>query len=87
MGCRCRTVSNFSRGAAPTLWVGESGVTSSVLLLQSGQLLQQAVEFRIGDHRIIQDIIAVIVVIDLLPELFYPGDVLGGMFFLPWPAP
>ena len=69
----------FFQGRRPhPLGGGIRGHQLRVLLLQSGELLKQAVEFRVRDHRVIQDIVAVVVVIDLLPELFYPGqDVLG----------
>ena len=39
-----------------------------VLLLQIGELAKQAVVFRIADFRIVQDVVAPVVVLEFLPQ-------------------
>src|SRR5881397_2003512 len=63
IGWRWRTVSNFSSGAAPTRWVGESG---------------ERVELRVGDGGVVEHVVAMVVMLDVPPELLdLPPDVDG----------
>ena len=70
------------RGRAPDPLGGGIGRGQAVVFLQPGKFGHEAVELGIGDYRIIQYIVPVIVVIELFPELIHPGDHLrGNMLF------
>ena len=64
-------------GLAPTRWVGESGVTQvGVLRLEVAQLVQQRVVLGVGDLRVVEDVVAVVVVLELRAQLV---RALGGL--------
>ncbi len=56
----------------------------AVFLLQPLQFGQQPVILRVGDHRIIEDIITVVVIMELLPEFLDPGEHLRGCGLQVW---
>ena len=49
---------------------GVRGGQLRVLRLQGAQLLHQTVVLAVGDLRVVQGVVAVVVIVDLLPELF-----------------
>ena len=62
IGVSCRTVPSSSRGGPPTRWVGLSGVDQiGILLLDREQLALEHVELGVGDDRIVEHVVAVIV--------------------------
>ena len=70
MGARCATGANRSAGTSPTRWVGESGVMSSGnAVLERLELADHLVVLDVGDLGIVEDVIAVAVVVDVLAEL------------------
>ena len=64
----------FVQGRGPHPLGGGIRGGQAVFLLQALQLGKQPVVLRVRDHRVIQDVITVIVVMELVPELFDPGD-------------
>ena len=59
-----------SAGGAPTRWVGESGVTSSgCSVLERLELVEERVVGAVVDLGIVEDVVAVVVVLDQPPEL------------------
>ena len=61
MGRGCRTDTKESRGSAPTRWVGESGVTRSGRCSSIARISRiRASVFVVGDDRIVEDVIAVV---------------------------
>ncbi len=66
------------QGLGPDPLGGGIGRGQAVVFLQPGEFGHEAVELGIRDHRIIQHIVPVIVVIELFPELMHPGDHLRG---------
>ena len=70
IGARCSTFWNLSEGGPPTRRVGESSVASSgLLLLERLQLVEEAVVLGVRDLRVVEHVVAVVVVVELLPEL------------------
>ena len=57
------------RGAAPTRWVGESGVASSGSCSSSSELVEEPVELRVRDLRLVEDVVTVEVVVDQVAQL------------------
>jgi hypothetical protein len=57
------------RGCPPTRWVGESGVAAPDVRLQRLQLAKQPVVLGVRDLRIIEDVVAVVVVVQLAAQL------------------
>ena len=79
MGEECATLTKPSRGLPPTRCVGESGVISSgCSRLELLQLVHQLVEFGVADFRIVEHVIAVLVMANLVSEIFKLGlDIAG----------
>ena len=68
---RCTTTANFSLGAAPTRWVGESGVSSSgCSRLERLEPAHQGVVLGVGKLGIVEDVVEMVVTVDLLAQLF-----------------
>ena len=78
-----------SRGLPPTRCVGESGVISSGCFgFQRLQLVHQAIEFGVADFGIVENVVAVLVIADLVAHSFqllleiflgdYHGLIIGG---------
>ena len=67
------TFSSRETGSAPTRWVGESGVTSSgCSRLDRAQLVEQRVVDVVADLGVVEDVVAVVVVRELLAQLGGP---------------
>ena len=65
---------NLSEGGAPTRCVGESGVTSSGMgLLERNQLVVESVVVRVRDLRVVEDVVAVQVMVELTAQLLDPA--------------
>ena len=78
IGARCGTGRNSSAGAAPTRWVGESGVISSGnVILERAELADQLVVLGVRHLGVVEDVVAVHVVVDELAELLDPELGLG----------
>ena len=61
---------NLSDGGPPTLRVGESSVASSGCFSSSVlQLVEEPVVLRVRDLGVVEDVVAVVVVVQELPEL------------------
>ena len=74
MGRRCRTGWNSPEGAAPTVWVGESAVTSDgVGGLEVTKLPHQEVVLGVGDLRGVEHVVALVVIGDQLAQFGRPG--------------
>ena len=70
IGRRCWTFSSRETGSPPTRCVGESGVTSSGWSrLDRAQLVEQRVVGVVADLGVVEDVVAVVVVRQLLLEL------------------
>ena len=70
IGCGWRTFSSLETGSAPTRWVGESGVTSSgCSASMPPQLVEQRVVGVVADDRVVEDVVAVVVLGDLAAQL------------------
>jgi hypothetical protein len=69
-GCRWRTFSSRETGVAPTRCVGESGVDQlGVLGLEAAQLVEQRVVLVVADLGVVEDVVALVVVGELLAQL------------------
>ncbi len=78
IGSACSTCSKRSSGGAPTRWVGESGLRSSrVLGLDRAQLVEQRVVLVVADLRVVEDVVAAVVVLELATQLGGPPLGLG----------
>ena len=78
MGTRCRTGWNSPRGAAPTVCVGESGVTRvGYVGLELPELEHQEVVLGVGDLRRVEHVVPLVVVLDQLAQLGRPGRRFG----------
>ena len=79
IGSRCCTSPKRCSGRPPTRCVGESAVPQlRVLLLQAAQLAQQVVVVRVRDLRVVLDVVAVVVVLDLAPQVRGAGGRIAG---------
>ena len=74
IGTRCLTRANFSLGAPPTRWVGDSGVTNSgKFLFQILQFLEKNVVIPVADGRAALDIVGMIVPPDFIGQFGVTG--------------
>ena len=70
MGELCGTLTKPSRGLPPTRCVGESGVASSgCCVFQLLQLAHQRVVFGVGDFRLVENVVQMLVAAQLFAEL------------------
>ena len=70
IGVECCTLANWPLTCPPTRWVGESGVISSGYF-DSNSIswsIRQAIEFRVADFRVVEDVVTVLVVADLVAQ-------------------
>ena len=66
IGCSCATFGSDETGSPPTRCVGESGVTSSGCVgLDRAQLVEQRVVVVVADLGVVEDVVAVAVVVQL----------------------
>jgi hypothetical protein len=72
IGMVCDRAELFHWRSAHALGGGVGASELGIPLLQPLQLLHQGVVFGIGDLRVIQDIVAVVVILDLPPERCCP---------------
>ena len=70
----------FIQGLGPDPLRGRIRRGQAVGFLQPGEFSHEPVKLGIRDHRIVQHIVAVIVVVELFPEFGHPGDHLRGNF-------
>jgi hypothetical protein len=76
MGTRCRTGAKRSSALPPTRWVGDAASSSSGYWCSSAlQVPKQPVVLGVGDLRIVQHVIAVIMPVDFGAEF---RDPVGG---------
>ena len=74
MGTRWATGANRVEGGAPTVEVGESGTARSGCSASiASQLAHQRVVLGVGDLRVVEPVVAVVVVGDQGPQLLGPG--------------
>ena len=65
IGSRCTTVPNSPCGAEPTRCVGESGVIElGIFRFERAQAIEQFVVFAVGYFGIVENVVAVVVVVD-----------------------
>ena len=79
MGTSCRTDGKPPSTGAPTRWVGESSVTSSGLrCLELDELPEQQVVRAVAHGRGVQDVVAMVRVVELGAQLGGAGGGIGG---------
>ena len=73
IGMRWATCPNFSSGAPPTRLVGRfRGDQFGKILFKLDQLAEQEVVLRIGDFRLVLDVVEIVVVFDLPAQFLDP---------------
>ena len=76
MGLGCWTDVKAERGSAPMRWLGESGVIRSrVLLFEDSEFAHQGVVLVVGDHGVVEHVVAMVVEVEGALEL---GVAFGG---------
>ena len=70
IGCRWATFSSAPIGSPPTRCVGESGVTQLGMLgLDRAELVEQRVVLVVADLGVVENVVAVAVMLEQLPQL------------------